>query len=80
MTFPNDSQSNKFTSFGAIFISLKFSPQIIDEEQNSGKNIQRVIGTSFLSKKFLNFSLFVIRNPIKIPDMNGVKYWSVAIV
>jgi hypothetical protein len=79
MTFPNDSQSNKFTSFGAMSKSLKFSPQIIAKEQNSGKRIQRIIGTDFLLKIFLNFSLFAIRNPINIPVMNGVKYCSVAV-
>jgi len=71
--FPNENQSNKSNIFGAISKSLKFSPQIIAEEQKSGKIIQRIIGTNFLLKTFVNISLFVIRNPINIPIMNEIK-------
>jgi hypothetical protein len=70
---PNENQSNKFNLFGAISKSLKFSPQIIAEEQKSGKTIQRIIGTSFLLKNFVNISLFATINPIKIPIMNEIK-------
>jgi hypothetical protein len=53
--------------------SLKFSPQIIAETQKRGKTIQRVNEKIFCLKNEEKYFLLVIRKPINIPIMKGVK-------
>ncbi len=53
--------------------SLKFSLQIIAEEQKSGKTIQRVNEKILWLKNEEKYFLLAIRKPINIPIMNGVK-------
>jgi hypothetical protein len=71
--FPNENQSNKFNLLGVMSKSLKFSLQIIAEEQKSGKTIQRVNEKILWLKNEEKYFLLAIRKPINIPIMNGVK-------